>query len=158
MRHTERMAKHFKELHYGRSWTWSNINEHLKDVTWQESITQVSDLNTIAVLTFHINFYVEAMLKVFDNKPFDSHDKFAFDVPDIHSKRDWGKVRDKLFREADRLEKILRTFPDKKLDAIFVEKKYGTYFRQFQGIIEHSFYHLGQIVILKKIIRAGKTK
>lgn len=148
------LSKHLKELHYGKNWTWSNIQDNLKDVSWQEATTKVGNLNTIAVLVFHMNYYVEAMLKVFDGKPFDSHDKFSFDAPDIHTKRDWDKLKSKTFAEADRLIAILKTFPDSQLEKVFVEKKYGTYFRQFQGIIEHSHYHLGQIAVIKKIIRS----
>lgn len=148
------LAKHLKEIYYGRSWTWSNIQTNLKDVTWQEATTKVGTLNTIAVLLFHMNYYIEAVLKVFDGQPFDSHDKYSFDVPDIHSKADWERLKKKSFAEADRLIAILKEFPDEKLDTFFVEKKYGSYYRQFQGIVEHCHYHLGQIAVIKKIIRS----
>jgi len=42
--------------------------------------------------------------------------------------------------------------PDEKLAEGFVDEKYGNYFRNIHAMIEHSYYHLGQIVILKKII------
>jgi hypothetical protein len=35
-----------------------------------------------------------------------------------------------------------------------ISEKYGSFYRNIQGVIEHNHYHLGQIVILKKIIRA----
>ncbi|MGN6163930.1 MAG: hypothetical protein ACTHOF_05245 [Flavisolibacter sp.] len=41
---------------------------------------------------------------------------------------------------------------DSKLDEIFVDEKYGTYYRNLQGIIEHTHYHLGQIVLIKKLL------
>jgi hypothetical protein len=41
---------------------------------------------------------------------------------------------------------------DNKLTESFVEEKYGTYYRNIDAMIEHSYYHLGQIVLLKKIL------
>ena len=41
---------------------------------------------------------------------------------------------------------------DEKFDAIFFDEKYGTYLRNIEGVIEHSYYHLGQISLLKKMI------
>jgi len=44
-----------------------------------------------------------------------------------------------------------------ELDAIFVLEKYGTYRRNIEGMIEHAYYHLGQISLIKKMI-IGKSK
>ena len=41
---------------------------------------------------------------------------------------------------------------DDKLFDNFADPKYGSYYRNLQGIVEHTHYHLGQIVLLKKII------
>lgn len=46
--------------------------------------------------------------------------------------------------------------PDEKLDEIFVNEKYGTYLRNIEGVIEHSYYHFGQIVLIKKLILAAE--
>ena len=45
--------------------------------------------------------------------------------------------------------------PEKKLWEPFGDGKYGDYFRNIQGVIEHAHYHLGQIVLVKKLIRQG---
>ena len=41
---------------------------------------------------------------------------------------------------------------DEKLEEIFVNEKYGTYKRNIEGMIEHCYYHLGQISLIKKMI------
>jgi hypothetical protein len=43
--------------------------------------------------------------------------------------------------------------PEEKLNDFFALEKYGTYQRNFHGLIEHTHYHLGQIAILKKLVR-----
>lgn len=47
----------------------------------------------------------------------------------------------------------LERFPENKLWDDFSEGKYGNYFRNIQGIIEHTHYHLGQIVFIKNTFR-----
>ena len=56
------------------------------------------------------------------------------------------------------VEKV-KTLEDEILHQTFVDEKYGNYYRNLVGIIEHGYYHLGQIVILKKILVAkAKSK
>jgi hypothetical protein len=38
--------------------------------------------------------------------------------------------------------------------GIFVKEEYGTFFRSVDVIVEHTYYHLGQIILLKKKIRS----
>jgi hypothetical protein len=42
--------------------------------------------------------------------------------------------------------------PDKKLKEVFTDKKYGSYERNINAMIEHSYYHLGQITLIKKML------
>jgi hypothetical protein len=43
--------------------------------------------------------------------------------------------------------------PETILWENFTSEKYGNYYRNLQGIIEHTHYHLGQIVIIKKMLK-----
>ena len=36
----------------------------------------------------------------------------------------------------------VETMDDTKLDAVFVDEKYGTYQQNIEGVIEHCYYHL----------------
>jgi len=56
------------------------------------------------------------------------------------------------WHEAESFAALIEQLPDSKLRAQFTDEKYGTYYRNLQGIIEHTHYHLGQIVIIKKIL------
>ncbi len=46
----------------------------------------------------------------------------------------------------------IEQLPESKLWETFSDEKYGNYYRNIHGIIEHSHYHLGQIVLIKKIL------
>jgi hypothetical protein len=44
---------------------------------------------------------------------------------------------------------------DNLLNQSFVKEEYGSYSRNIEAQIEHSYYHLGQISLLKKLILQG---
>jgi hypothetical protein len=45
---------------------------------------------------------------------------------------------------------------DAIFDEPFVDEKYGTLLRNIEGVIEHSYYHLGQIALIRKMITQTK--
>ncbi|MEO6303024.1 MAG: DinB family protein [Bacteroidia bacterium] len=153
MNFTTQIAKHFREVNFGGNWTWSNLKDNLADVSWQQATTKVPDFNTIAALTYHINYFVLAAIDVLEGKPLTSKDEFSFDVPLIQNAEDWKKLTDKSFADAEKLAALIEQLPETKLLEDFTDKKYGNYYRNLHGIIEHTHYHLGQIAILKKMIR-----
>jgi len=150
---TGEIARHFREIHFGKNWTWVNLKDSLEDVTWQEAVTQVYSCNTIAALLYHINYYVNAALNVLKGGPLTSSDQYSFNHPPVQSQDDWQTMQDKAWREAEEFAELVAQMPEEKLFEIFNDEKYGSYYRNIHGIIEHAHYHLGQIVLLKKIIR-----
>lgn len=137
------------------NWVSTNLKTQLTDVELKEATTKIGTLNTIAVLTFHINYYVAGVIKVLEGGPLEIRDKFSFDLPPLTSQEDWDKLKTKSFEDAEKFAILLEQLPDQKFNEGFVEEKYGNYFRNILGMIEHSYYHLGQIVIIKKLIREG---
>ncbi|MBL7950876.1 MAG: DinB family protein [Flavobacteriales bacterium] len=149
------IATHFRDVHFGGNWTWVNLRDTLKDVTMEEALHQREGFNTIAMLAFHINYFVDAVLKVLEGGPLDAHDKFSFTHPPIDNEADWQRLLDKMWSDAERFATLVEQLPDDRLHTDMADPKYGTWYRNLTGIIEHSHYHLGQIVILKKLLREG---
>lgn len=152
MQLSKQIAKHFRDVFFGGNWTSVNLKETLDDINWRQATTQVHSLNTIAKLTFHISYYISAVLKVLQGGTLDAHDKFSFDLPPVTSEDDWQKLVSKTFSEAEQFADLIENLPENKLHEFFTDEKYGTYYRNLHGIIEHTHYHLGQIAILKKIV------
>jgi hypothetical protein len=146
------IAKHFKDVHYGGNWTASNLKDQLANVTWQQATTKVYSLNTIAVLVFHMNYYVSAVSKVLEGEPLNASDKYSFDLPPVTSREDWDALLNKTWQDADNFARLVQQLPESKLAEPFSDGKYGTYYRNISGVIEHIHYHLGQIAIIKKIL------
>ena len=152
MTHSQQIAKHFKEVHFGGNWTCSNLKEHLSDVTWIQATTKVHSCNTIATLAFHINYYVVAIIKVLQGDDLNASDKLSFDHPPINNQSDWDQLVNKFWQDAELFTSLLDQLPDEKLWEIFANEKYGIYFRNLLGLNEHTHYHLGQIVLIKKLV------
>jgi hypothetical protein len=146
------IAKQFRDFHYGGNYTGVNFKETLAGITWEQATKQINSFNTIAALVFHINYYVSAVLKVLEGGPLTGSDKLSFDVPLINSQQDWENLLEKVWKDAERFAILVDQFPEEKLNEHFANEKYGTWYRNIHGVIEHCHYHLGQIVLLKKII------
>ena len=153
MNTTKQLAKHFRDVHFGGNWTFVNLKDTLADISWLEATTKYQDFNTIATLLFHINYYVNPVLKVLQGEPLIASDKYSFDCPAITSQEEWKKFVQKSMDEAELFAQEIEKLDELKLYEVFSEEKYGNYFRNIVGIIEHAYYHLGQITLIKKMIQ-----
>lgn len=153
MKLTTQIAKQFKEVLLNGNWVVAtNYKAQLSDLSWNQAITKVGTLNTIAALTYHINYYIAGILNVFKNGKLEIRDKYSFDMPPIKSQEDWEKLLNKMLSNAEEFANLVEKMSDEKLEEIFVDEKYGNYYRNINAMIQHSFYHLGQIVMIKKML------
>ena len=157
MRLTDQIAKQFRDLHFGGNWTSVNLQQTLNDVTWNQATTRVYNLNTIAALIYHMHYYVDAQIKVLQNEPLTAKDKFSFDHPPIQSEQDWQELLNKIWERAKIFISLIEQMPESRLWENFADGKYGNYYRNIQGLIEHTHYHLGQVVLIKKILVQNST-
>ncbi len=148
---SQQLAHHLRTAYFGGNWTSVHLKEHLDTVDWQHAITKVDDLNTIAALVFHLNYYVEGVKQVLEGGPLETRDKFSFDLQPFSRKSDWDQLVHRSYEQAEALAVLIEQLPEAKLWDDFTDPKYGTYYRNLQGITEHVHYHLGQIVLLKKL-------
>lgn len=150
---SKQLASRFREVIFDGTWVANtNFQDQLSELTWQQATTKVNSYNTIALLTFHINYYVEGILPVFHGGDLTIRDKFSFDAPEITSEEDWQNLKNSLFTNSESLAKEFEKLSDKQLDEYFVKEAYGTYLRSLEGMIEHCYYHLGQISLIRKTV------
>ena len=57
-----------------------------------------------------------------------------------------------MWTNAEKFASQVEQMSDEKLGEVFVDEKYGNYHRNIDVIVEHSYYHLGQIVLIKKML------
>jgi hypothetical protein len=121
----------------------TNFKEQVLSVSWQQATEQVGQLNTIALLTFHINYYLQGVLQVLKGGHLDIKDQYSFDLPEIKSEGDWNALVNLFLSNAELFVAQVAQMDDTVLDQVFVDEKYGSYLRNLEGVIEHSYYHLG---------------
>lgn len=124
----------------------------MSKVTWKQASKKIGSLNTIAVLTYHINYYLAGVLNVFEGGQLDIRDKYSFVLPQIESKDDWENLMNDMWANVEKFANHLEQMSEEKLEQTFVAEKYGSYRRNIEGVIEHSYYHLGQITLIKKMV------
>ena len=148
---TKQIAKQVRDFHFGGNWTGSHMKEHLEDLDWKIATTPVSPLNTIALLVFHMNYYQNAVSLILQGNPLNSKHELSFDLPQIKSEQDWRNLLEKTWTDAEIFANLIEKMPEERLWEK-ISDKYGNYYENIQGVIEHNHYHLGQIVLLKKML------
>ncbi len=144
------IARHLHEAYYGRNWTWVCLEESLKDIGWQQAVAQpCAGTNTISALLFHMTFYVTTVYQRAHNQSEAYSHQDSFTAPDIRDEHTWQEQVRETFEAADKLTALIERFPDTRLHEEILPGK-GTYYKNFHGLIEHCYYHMGQIVLLSK--------
>jgi len=147
------IAQLYRNLIHGGNYTGVSFQQVLEDITFEEAVTKIGSLNTIATLVYHIQYYCNAVIGVLEGKPLTAKDSLSFEHPPVTSAADWEIVKSQTWQEAETFAQLVEKISETKLQEGFVKDAYGTYYRNIHGVIEHTHYHLGQISILKKLIR-----
>lgn len=153
MRMIERIAKNLRDVHAGPNWTAASVAEKLDDVNWKEAATRLGSLHTIAELVFHVNYYVEGAITVLNGETLVSSDAESFECPTVASDEDWSKLIQRSRANAETLARLIESLPDARLSEYFVDEASGTNYECLVGRIEHAYYHLGQVSIIKTLLR-----
>lgn len=130
----------------------TNYKEQLETISFVVATKKYFDLNSIAALTFHVNYYVAGVLNVLRDGNLEISDKFSFDLPVIDSENKWISLKTEFLQNAEEFTKEVEQMTEEQLQQIFVKKEYGTYYRNIEALIEHAYYHLGQISLIKKLV------
>lgn len=147
------LSKRLQEVLLNGHWVANtNFKEQIQSVTWKQACIKPMNLNSIAELTFHVNYYLAGILNVFEGGKLEIRDKYSFDLEPITSEADWKKLVETFISNSEAFVSHVESMRDEKLDSLFVDERYGTFLRNIEGVIEHSYYHLGQISLIKKII------
>lgn len=130
----------------------TNYRDQLMHLTWQQATQKVGNLNTIAALTYHINYYLTGLLNALEKGKLEISDKYSFDLPPILSALDWDTLRTEFLSNSEKFAARIEQLDDSLFDKPFIDPVYGTLLRNLEGVIEHSYYHLGQISLIRKMI------
>jgi len=143
----------FREIYLDGDWVVNtNLKSTLEEVSYHQAVTTIGTHNSIAALTFHLDYYMAGILRVFDTGALDIRDKYSFELPDLDTADSWLLLKKSTIKNCELMASKLQVLSEEYLDSDFVDKKYGSWRRNIEALIEHGYYHLGQIVMLTKLI------
>jgi uncharacterized damage-inducible protein DinB len=152
MKNSYQLAKRFREVILNGTWIANtNYKDQLSNLNWEIAIKPFGSLNSIAVLAQHIHYYINGINNVFQGGTLDIRDKYSFDFAPIRSQQEWDTFLTKFWNDSEAFAQWIEKMPDEMLNQAFVDAKYGTFQRNMDGMIEHAYYHLGQIVLINKM-------
>lgn len=147
------LANRFREATLNGTWIANtNYKQQLDSISIEQANQKVADLNTICILAQHINYYIEGIINVFENGELNIKDKYSFDFEPITNQGEWGTFKTEFNKNAEQFANYVEDLTDEQLQNIFVKADYGTYERNIEAMIEHAYYHLGQISLINKLI------
>lgn len=132
----------------------TNYKEQLLTITWRKANQKVRDLNTISALTYHVNYYLSGLLEALETGELKIHDRLSYSVEPFDSEQSWKNLVSEFLRNCERFIEKVELLDNNDLDNIFLKDEYGTLLRNIEGVIEHSYYHLGQIVLINRMLQS----
>ncbi|MGD1847610.1 MAG: DinB family protein [Salibacteraceae bacterium] len=152
MTSSQQLARRLQEVLLDGKWIANtNYRQEIEHLSWQEATRQVDQFNSVAKLTFHINYYLAGLLQVLNGGPLTISDRFSFDLPTISHQAAWDQLVEDFIKNATIIVEKIAQLDDAEMEAPFVDERYGNYRRNLEALIEHGYYHLGQLVLIKKI-------
>ena len=157
MNNSHQLAERLKEVILDGAWIANtNFKDQLEHLDFKTATTKVQSLNSISMLAQHVHYYIKGINQVFKEGKLTIKDKYSFEFPAIESQAAWQNFLTNFWIDTESLINIIAQLPENKLDTVFVDQKYGSYKRNIEGLIEHSYYHLGQIALIKKMLVENK--
>ena len=153
MENNRELAKRFSDVILNNSWVANNsYKNQLTDLPLEVVLFKYQSLHNIAALAQHVHYYIAGILNVFNGGNLDIKDIYSFDFPPINTIEQWHTFLAVFWTDAASFTQKQEEMDENTLNSIFVKKEYGTYHFNINTLIEHSYYHLGQIVLIKKLI------
>jgi uncharacterized damage-inducible protein DinB len=152
MKETQRITKLFEDLYDGDPWIDVTILGVLKNVSAQQAAKKIAPgRNSIWQIVNHIISWREnVLLRVQGTVINTPNNNYFIEIADI-SETAWQQSLERLQNSQQQWIAFLKHFNELGFDKIYPTNKMS-YFEHIHGIIQHDAYHLGQIVLLTKLI------
>lgn len=152
MKESEHIEKLFENLYDGSPWIDVTIIGTLKNISAEKAAIKISPgRNSIWQILNHIIAWREnVLLRVQGNEIVTPNNNYFMDVTNI-SEAAWEKTLERLGNSQKQWTDFLKNFSESQFDKIYPVNKMS-YYEHIHGILQHDAYHLGQIVLLSKLV------
>ncbi|QSB28377.1 DinB family protein [Flavobacterium sp. CLA17] len=152
MSENKRISNLYQSIYNGNPWLEVTLSHTLENVTAEQAYRKVNpNLNTIWEIVNHLIQWRRNILRRVEGETVVTPDHNYF-VPILDSSEAaWEQSLQSLAKSQELWNAFFEDFNDSDLEKIYVDNNH-TYYEHIHGIIQHDVYHLGQIVILKKLL------
>lgn len=156
MTEPERIADQIERAHAGEAWHGESVAQVLADVTAAEAVARpIADAHTIREIVDHMTVWLHVVKRRLGGERYTPATDEEDWPPTVRSDaRAWTAARKALQSAARDLAAAARAVPAARLDRPVVPGGEVSAYLQLHGAVQHSLHHLGQIVILRKALRA----
>lgn len=147
-----RISNLYQSIYNGNPWLEVTLTHTLENVNAEQAYRKINpNLNTIWEIVNHLIQWRRNILSRMQGEIVITPDHNYF-VPVLDpSEAAWEQSLQNLAKTQEAWNAFFEDFDDADLAKIYVNNGH-TYYEHIHGIIQHDVYHLGQIVILKKLL------
>jgi uncharacterized damage-inducible protein DinB len=153
------LTEKIEKVYNGNPWYGNSIKSVLNDIDPKIAFTKAArNVHTIAELVVHIIAWREFVIsKIKSDNDFKITQKLSFDWKriDRNEKTAWKSLLNALEKNQHEILTTLKKLDDDFLKLPVSRRRYNVEFL-IEGGIQHDIYHLGQISLLKKMIKGNK--
>lgn len=151
MKKSAKFSERFGEVFLSGKWVvTTNLLTELTSTPYENISKKMGNSNSIELIAYHIHYYITGVLEVLEGGKLTISDKYSVDFILNQSEENWNKFIEKYKSDCEKFIKIIESMSDDDFEKDFSENKYGTFEKNINALIEHGYYHLGQIVLIKK--------
>ncbi|MWB96020.1 DUF1572 domain-containing protein [Flavobacterium sp. GA093] len=152
MKESNRISDLYQSIYNGNPWLEVTLAKTLENVTAEQAYRKINpNLNTIWEIVTHLIQWRRNILERMQGAVIITPDHNYF-VPVLDSSEAaWEQTLQNLKKSQESWNTFLADFDDADFVKIYPNNNH-TYYEHIHGIIQHDVYHLGQIVILKKLL------
>lgn len=153
MTETERINNLLHRTYHGEAWHGPPIVKVLQDVTASQAATSpLTNAHSIWEIVLHLITWQDAVARHLQGEAYRPSPEANFPpLPSPSDEEAWQTTRQALEASALNLQRQLQSFADENLDTLGANGYVSNYV-ELHGMIHHNLYHLGQIVLLKKLL------
>lgn len=137
-------------LFFGPNWTETSLSELIQSHSFAEFTNSKVGTNSAAAVLFHIHYYQKVQLAVLQWGSLTAKDSKSFHHPNWSEESDWLQFGSAVIDTGIELEATIAQLPETIWSEPFVKGEYGSYETNFLGMLEHSYYHFGQLLLALK--------
>lgn len=144
------LARHFRQAYTGGSFSERYLEAELRALNHRQANTSLRGANTVAALAYHLHFYVAGMQSALTGGELDTRDGASWETPAIETEEAWRQLIDECLATGEAFAKTLEALPEDALHEPFHAPTNSSTFVNALGVLEHVYYHLGQVVLLRR--------